>query len=190
MPGRRPQVLSRAPRQAEPVSYLSSSLCCSPARRPPALSPHMIEKITVLSSLLCWSRCPRTWFGSQNGPPVRSGVRLRPHTASSVRVYAGVRAALRGSCVWAEAPVADLVFAPTLACCGGRWTQRRRLGPAPPALHLSSSPSRADSRPVDGQGLLLSRTMLGNHGLPYVSFCLRLASSLQPQTHRGLEGSG
>ena len=41
-------------------------------------------------------------------------------------------------------------------------------GPAPPAPHLSSSPPRADSRPVDGQGLLLSRTMLGNHGLPYV----------------------
>jgi len=40
--------------------------------------------------------------------------------------------------------------------------------PAPPSPHFSSSPSRADSRPVDGQDLLLSRTMLGNHGLPYV----------------------
>jgi len=78
-----------------------------------------------------------------------------------------------------RARAADLVFDPTLACCGDRragggggrtpgqptrypTTQRH------PQSRLAPSPPEADNRPLDGQGLLLSRTMLSNHGLPYV----------------------
>ncbi len=69
---------------------------------------------------------------------------------------------------------ADLVFGPTLACCGG--------GSPVPAADASgvrpSSTARGPHSPVaalprvsgerGGQDLLLSRTMLGNHELPYV----------------------
>ena len=49
-------------------------------------------------------------------------------------------------------------------------TQHRRLsreGRSAKA-RLTPSPPRAEDRPVDGQDLPLSRTMLSNQGLPYV----------------------
>ena len=67
-----------------------------------------------------------------------------------------------------EASAADLVFAPTLACCVARRTGGGGKCPTPPAPRSSSSPPRAEGRPAGGQDLLLSRTMLSNHRLPYV----------------------
>ena len=69
------------------------------------------------------------------------------------------------------APVADLVFAPTLACCGGlrakaaAQNERAHRFGRPACRHL---PPGAACRPTRGQDLLLSRTMLSNQRLPYV----------------------
>ena len=179
MPGRRPEVLSRAPRQAEPVSHLSSSVCCSPARRPPALSPHMIEKITFLSSFSLPVQSARGHgLGRKTGLLSGVGPRLRSRMASPVRgVCGGVYRAVR-SCVWAEAPVADLVFAPTLACCGGRWTSGGGWTPNTTGtpLVVISVPGRQPARRRAG---LTSKPHHAQQ--PRValrgSFCLRLAST-------------
>ncbi len=179
MPGRRPEVLSRAPRQAEPVSHLSSSVCCSPARRPPALSPHMIEKITFLSSFCLPVQSARGHgLGRKTGLLSGVGPRLRSRMASPVRgVCGGVYRAVR-SCVWAEAPVADLVFAPTLACCGGRWTSGGGWMPNTTGtpLVVISVPGRQPARRRAG---LTSKPHHAQQ--PRValrgSFCLRLAST-------------
>ena len=69
---------------------------------------------------------------------------------------------------------ADLVFDPTLACCkvdvpapaARGVTAREPYGAL--VARIPSSPPAPDNRELGGQGLLLSRTMLSNHKLPYV----------------------
>ena len=69
---------------------------------------------------------------------------------------------------------ADLVFDPTLACCSAdrpAVAARRLSAPHPGTsvrARFAPSPLRTEGRSVTGQDLLLSRTMLSNHGLPYV----------------------
>ena len=165
----------------------------APARRPPALSPHMIEKITVLSGFSLLVQSARGHgLGRKTRHPVRSRGRAVAAPLGALAGTGCIRRCVR-SC--AE-PVCELrprwltwslpPHSPAVAV-GGPVAAAKR--PAPPALHLSSSPSRADSRPVDGQGLLLSRTMLGNHGLPYVGrFACgwRRLATTDPPGSRGL----
>jgi len=66
-----------------------------------------------------------------------------------------------------ETPTADLVFVPTLACRG----VERAVAAANARHHRHPLGAvSAQSRPsaLGRQGLLLSRTMLSNHWLPYV----------------------
>jgi hypothetical protein len=73
---------------------------------------------------------------------------------------------------WASAT--DLVFDPTLACCSAdrpAVAAHRLSAPRPGTsvrARFTPSPLRTEGRSVTGQDLLLSRTMLSNHGLPYV----------------------
>ena len=96
-----------------------------------------------------------------------------------------------------ERRAADLVFDPTLACRGSRGrapaapTVSGRAPSGATRWHASSSsPPAPDSRGRHGQVLLLSRTMLSNHELPYVGrfACdwLRLATT-DPHAAHGYE---
>src|SRR5579864_9245520 len=88
---------------------------------------------------------------------------------------------------------ADLVFVPTLACrgVGSPVAGGRAVVPHDPTTPTKAcvdpSPPGTDCRGPDGQGLLLSRTMLSNHELPYVGrfACdwLRLATTDPDATH-------
>ncbi len=102
-------------------------------------------------------RCPL-----EEGPPAPRPIQARSEPAGS--------RPLRGK--WTSAT--DLVFDPTLACCsaGRPAVAARRLSAPRPSTSVRArfapSPLRTEGRSVTGQDLLLSRTMLSNHGLPYV----------------------
>ena len=85
----------------------------------------------------------------------RSGARACPTSTPRPRSAGPVRL------TWSLTPHSP---AAALAARGGG-----SFGPAPPvSARFAPSPPRAEGRPAGGQGLLLSRTMLSNHGLPYV----------------------
>ena len=140
---------------------------------PPARCLLISQKLVVLCSLPA-----RAAAGPRSSNPPGS---LPSMVASGLR-QALVFASRRG-----KAPAADLVFAPTLACCGGRWTGGGGWTPSTTSnpLVAVSTPGRQPARRWAGL------TPKPHHARqPRValrgSFSPAAGVDLQPQTRRGL----